>query len=62
MDSLIKQNSQVFFPVFFVFMWLTISTILGLFSGWYFLMNRYPNREEAELLSLKRLSGSMGLG
>jgi hypothetical protein len=43
-------------------MWLTITTVLGLFSGWYFLMIRYPNREETELLSLKGLSGSMGLG
>jgi len=43
-------------------MWLTITTVLGLFSGWYFLMIRYPNRQETELLSLKRLSGSMGLG
>jgi hypothetical protein len=43
-------------------MWLTITTALGLFSGWYFLMTRYPNREETDLLSLKRLTGSMGLG
>jgi hypothetical protein len=43
-------------------MWLTITTVLGLLSGWYFLMIRYPNREETELLSLKRLSGSMGAG
>jgi hypothetical protein len=43
-------------------MWLTITTVLGLLSGWYFLMIRYPNREETELLRLKRLSGSMGLG
>jgi hypothetical protein len=42
-------------------MWLTITTALGLFSGWYFLMIRYPNREETELLSLKGLSGSVGL-
>ena len=42
-------------------MLLTITTALGLFSGWYFLMIRYPNREETELLSLKGLSGSVGL-
>ncbi len=42
-------------------MWLTVTTVLGLLSGWYFLMIRYPNREETELLRLKRLSGSMGL-
>jgi hypothetical protein len=42
-------------------MLLTITTALGLFSGWYFLMIRYPNREETELLCLKGLSGSVGL-
>jgi hypothetical protein len=57
-----KQNFPLMFPVFFVLMWLAVSIILGIFSGWYLLMTRYPNREEEELLSLKRLSGSMGLG
>jgi hypothetical protein len=50
------------FPVFFVLLWLTITTALGIFSGWYLLMFSYPNREEKELLRLKNLSGSMGLG
>jgi hypothetical protein len=56
-----KPMSFATFPIFFVLLWLTITTVLGLLSGWYFLMTRYPNREEEELLSLKGLSGSMGL-
>ncbi len=58
MDNLIKQ----YFPIFFVLMWLMVTTLLGLLSGWYFLMHKYPNREEEELLKLKYQSGLMGLG
>jgi hypothetical protein len=43
-------------------MWLAVTTVLGILSGWYLLMFRYPNRGETELLRLKNLSGSMGLG
>jgi hypothetical protein len=43
-------------------MWLAITTLLGLLSGWYFLMQKFPNRNEKELLQLKYQSGSMGIG
>jgi hypothetical protein len=43
-------------------MWLAITTLLGLLSGWYFLMQRFPDRDEKELSQLKYQSGSMGIG
>lgn len=43
-------------------MWLAITTLLGLLSGWYLLMQKFPNRNEKELLQLKYQSGSMGIG
>jgi hypothetical protein len=52
----------VWFPVFFVGMWLTVSTILGLLSGWFVLMRRYPDPGEEPLVRLSGQSGSMGLG
>jgi hypothetical protein len=43
-------------------LWLAITTTLGIFSGWFLLMWKYPDRKEEALLQLKRQSGSMGLG
>jgi hypothetical protein len=54
--------SPVSFPFFFVVLWLAVTTLLGLLSGWYLLMIRYPNQEEKSLLQLKHQSGSMGFG
>ncbi len=49
----------VFFPV----LWLGISTLLAVLTGWYSLMRRFPDRpEERALLKLSQQSGSMGLG
>ncbi|MGO9485421.1 MAG: hypothetical protein ACLPX9_12675 [Rhodomicrobium sp.] len=62
MDDLVKQHFAIFFPVFFAAMWLTVTSLLGLLSGWYFLMNKYPDRYEEPLLRAKYQSGSMGLG
>jgi len=40
-----------------------ICTLLGILSGWYSLMRRFPDRpEEQAVLKLSRQSGSMGLG
>jgi len=50
------------FPVFFAVMWLGITTLLGLLSGWYALMRKFPDRPEPALLKLTWQSGSMGLG
>lgn len=50
------------FPVFFIGLWLFISTALSALSGWYSLMTRYPNRNEAAMLKLRWQSGAMGMG
>jgi hypothetical protein len=50
------------FPVFFIGLWLLITVVLGVMSGWYGLMSRFPNRPEMAIRSFKRLSGSMGVG
>ena len=52
----------IYFPFFFASLWLAVTTHLGFASGWYSLMKRFPNRDEEPLLTLKRQSGSMGLG
>ena len=44
-------------------MWLLITTGLGFFAGWFELQGRFAaNSTERPLLTLKRQSGSMGLG
>lgn len=50
------------FPVFFVTLWLVVTTLLAIFSGWFALMKAYPDRNETPVLRLSRQSGSMGLG
>lgn len=45
----------------FALLWLGICTLLGLLSGWYGLMRRYPDRPEAALLTLKNQSGTLGM-
>lgn len=51
------------FPFFFVGMWLIVTTMLGLMSGWFNLQQWYPDdgNEEA-LLKIRGQSGSMGAG
>ena len=51
------------FPLFFAGMWLLVTTILGLLSGWFSLQQQFPDGgNEEPLLNLSRQSGSMGLG
>jgi hypothetical protein len=50
-----------YFPLFFIGLWLLISTVLAVLSRWFSLMTRYPNRPETPLLKLGRQSGSMGM-
>jgi len=40
------------FPLLFVAMWLLITTILSLVSGWFWLAAKFPNRPEEPLLRL----------
>lgn len=50
------------FPFLFVGMWLAITTMLGLMSGWFGLQARFPDRKEQSVLTLRFKSGIMGLG
>lgn len=50
------------FPVFFVAIWLLVTAILSVSSGWFRLMARFPDRSEPPLLQLSMQSGSMGWG
>jgi hypothetical protein len=58
-----NQTGTIFlaiFPFFFIGMWLAVTMLLGLFSGWFTLQNRYPNNDEPALLTLRSQSGMMG--
>src|SRR6185295_8225064 len=49
------------FPLLFVGIWLLISTLLGMMSGWLSLQQWYPDDgSEEPLLTLRGQSGSVG--
>lgn len=60
LNNLIEQNFVVFFPLFFASLWLAITTVLAVFSGWFRLMARFPNQTKSPLLRIRGQSGSMG--
>jgi hypothetical protein len=62
LNSQIQQNFAVFFPLFFVAVWLTVTTGLAVSSGWFRLVARFPNQTEEPLLRVRGQSGSMGRG
>ena len=51
-----------YFPLFFIALWLAVTTVLAVLSGWFSLMTRYPNRNETPILKLRWQSGAMGMG
>jgi hypothetical protein len=61
MSDLFNRNSPVYFALFFVLVWLAVTTILGFISGWFVLMKSYPDRSEKPLRTFARQSGYMGL-
>jgi hypothetical protein len=61
--DLIERTFAVVFPLFFAAMWLIVTTFLGMWSGWFRLAARFPDREEeAPILRLHGQSGAMGRG
>jgi hypothetical protein len=60
--GLIGQNFPIFFPLFFVALWLTVTTILTMLSGWFRLMAEYPDQSMEPILRLRGQSGAMGVG
>jgi hypothetical protein len=61
LNSLIEQNFAVFL-LFFAALWLTVTTILAILSGWFRLVARFPNQIVEPLLRIRGQSGYMGLG
>jgi len=55
-----QSEFQIYFPLLFVGLWLTITIGLGFVSGWYALAREFPDRLETPLLTLKNQSGSLG--
>jgi hypothetical protein len=62
LTDLIEQNLAIFFPLFFVALWLMATALLGLLSGWFRLMANYPDRTVEPILRIRGQSGTMGLG
>jgi hypothetical protein len=60
--GVIEQNPAVFFPLFFVVLWLTVTTLLALLSGWFSLMEKFPDHSIEAILRLRGQSGTMGRG
>jgi hypothetical protein len=60
MSDLFNRNSPVYFPLFFVLLWLAVTTILGFISGWFVLMKSYPDRPENPLRTFAGQSGYIG--
>ncbi|HLY58053.1 MAG TPA: hypothetical protein VKS60_20995, partial [Stellaceae bacterium] len=48
------------FPSFFIGIWLLVTTVAGLVSGWFELMRRFPDRDEGAILRIGFVSGTMG--
>lgn len=62
-DAAVQNWFLYAFPVFFAGMWLVVTTMLGLMSGWFSLQRRYPDDgREKPLLALRGQSGMMGSG
>lgn len=62
MAGSIEQNYAIFFPFSFAALWLTVTTILALLSGWFRLMEQYPDQPVEPILRLRFQSGATGLG
>src|ERR1700704_783990 len=58
--DLLLTYFPLFFPIFFAVVWLGVTTLLGFLSGWFALMQQYPDRDEKPLLQLNWESGMMG--
>ena len=47
-------------PLFFVLIWTGVTTLLGFLSGWFSLMQQFPDRDEKPIVQLNWQSGFMG--
>jgi hypothetical protein len=53
--------NPLYFLIAFPLLWFAVTLILSVLSGWFRLMERYPNRDEIPLLTLTNQSGSLGI-
>ena len=60
MGRLVQIYGPIAFPLAFAVFWLAITSALAVMSGWFGLMQQYPDRPEQPLLRLRGQSGSMG--
>ena len=49
-------------PIMGVALWIGVTTVIGAMSGWFRLMQRFPNQPDSARLSLSWQSGAMGIG
>jgi hypothetical protein len=55
-----QAPNPLYFAIFFPLMWFAATLLLSFLSGWFGLMERFPDRPETPLLTLKGQSGSLG--
>jgi hypothetical protein len=60
LNSPIGQNLAVFVPLVFVALWLTVTTVLALLSGWFRLMAEFPDQAIEPILRLRGQAGRVG--
>ena len=53
--------NPLYFLIAFPLLWFAVTMILSLLSGWFGLMERYPDRDEVAVVTLANQSGSLGL-
>jgi hypothetical protein len=56
------QQHPTIFLFAFVAVWLMLTTLLAFLSGWFGLVQQYPDRAEKPMLRLRWQSGTMGRG
>jgi hypothetical protein len=53
--------NPLYFLIAFPLLWFAVTMILSFLSGWFGLMERYPDRDEIPVITLANQSGSLGL-
>jgi hypothetical protein len=59
---LMAKTLVLFFPLYFAAVWFAVTTILAMTSGWFTLMETYPDQTAEPILRLRGQSGTMGSG
>lgn len=60
--GIVEQNPGIFFPLYFAVLWLAVTTVLAFVSGWFRLMEQFPDQADEPILRLRGQSGAMGPG